>query len=116
MRFPKPLIYRISGSSAQARQYAGVIQNYLKDVGVPASIEAAETNTHFEELRRGNFQMAYGQWVGGNQDPIFYKDLFATSEIPTEARPSKNRSRYSNKELDALLDEAVNTSDRQKGL
>ena len=91
MRFAKPLVYRISGSSAQARQYAGVIQNYLKDVGVPASIEAAETNTHFEELRRGNFQMAYGQWVGGNQDPIFYKDLFATSEIPTEARPSKNR-------------------------
>lgn len=114
MRFSKPLVYRISGSSAQARQYAGVIQNYLKDVGVPASIEAAETNTHFEELRRGNFQMAYGQWVGGNQDPIFYKDLFATSEIPTETRASKNRSRYSNKELDPLLEEAATTFDREK--
>ncbi|MEO8436655.1 MAG: ABC transporter substrate-binding protein [Pyrinomonadaceae bacterium] len=114
MRFSKPLVYRISGSSAQARQYAGVIQNYLKDVGVPASIEAAETNTHFEELRRGNFQMAYGQWVGGNQDPIFFKDLFATSEIPTEARPSKNRSRYSNKELDPLLEEAATTPDKAK--
>ena len=58
--------------------------------------------------------MSYTQWVGGNQDPIFYKDLFATSEIPTEKRPARNRSRYSNKELDALLDEAVNTFDRQK--
>lgn len=114
MRFPKPLIYRISGSSAQARQFAGVIQNYLKDVGVPAAIEAAETNTHFDELRRGNFQIAYGQWVGGNQDPIFYKDLFATSEIPSETRASRNRSRYSNKELDALLDQAVNTFDHAK--
>ena len=113
-RFPKPLVYRISGSSAQARQFAGVIQNYLKEVGVPASIEAAETNTHFDELRRGNFQIAYGQWVGGNQDPIFYKDLFATSEIPSETRASRNRSRYSNKELDALLEEAVNTWDRAK--
>ena len=109
MRLSKPLIYRISGSSAQARQCAGVIQNYLKDVGVPAAIEAAETNTHFDELRRGNFQIAYGQWVGGNQDPIFFKDLFATSEIPSEARASRNRSRYSNKDLDALLEEAVNT-------
>lgn len=114
LRFSKPLIYRISGSSAQARQFAGVIQNYLKDVGVPASIEAAETNTHFDELRRGNFQIAYGQWVGGNQDPIFYKDLFATSEIPSETRASRNRSRYSNKELDALLEEAVNTWDHAK--
>ena len=52
--------------------------------------------------------------MGGNQDPIFFKDLFATSEIPTEARASRNRSRYSNKELDALIDEAVNTFDREK--
>ncbi|MEA2204306.1 MAG: peptide/nickel transport system substrate-binding protein [Blastocatellia bacterium] len=114
MRFPKPLVFRISGSSAQARQYAGVIQNALKVVGIPVSIEAAETNTHFTELRRGNFQIAYGQWVGGNQDPIFYKDLFATSEIPTEARAAKNRSRYSNKELDPLLEEAVTTPDKAK--
>ena len=106
-RFPKPLVFRISGSSVAARQYAGVIQNQLKQVGIPVSIEAAETNTHFQELRRGNFQIAYGQWVGGNQDPIFYKDLFATSEIPTEARASKNRSRYSNPALDPLLEEAV---------
>jgi peptide/nickel transport system substrate-binding protein len=113
-RFPKPLVFRISGSSVAARQYAGVIQNQLKQVGIPVSIEAAETNTHFQELRRGNFQIAYGQWVGGNQDPIFYKDLFATSEIPTESRASKNRSRYSNPALDPLLDEAVNTFDRSK--
>jgi ABC-type transport system substrate-binding protein len=68
----------------------------------------------FDELRRGNFQIFYGQWVGGNQDPIFFKDLFATSEIPTETRASRNRSRYSNKELDLLIDEAVNTFDREK--
>ena len=115
-RFSKPLVYRIVGSSVAARQYAGVIQNYLKQVGIPVSIEAAEINTHFDELRRGHFEIAYGQWVGGNQDPIFYKDLFGTSEIPTETRASRNRSRYSNKEVDALLDEAVNTFDRQKAL
>jgi peptide/nickel transport system substrate-binding protein len=115
-RFSKPLVYRISGSSATARQYAGVVQNYLTQVGIPASIEAAETNTHFDELRRGHFQIAYGQWVGGNQDPIFYKDLFATSEIPTETRAAKNRSRYSNKELDPLLEQAATTLDRQQAL
>jgi peptide/nickel transport system substrate-binding protein len=116
MRFEKPVVYKLSGSSIAGRQYAGVIQNYLKQVGVPMEIQTPEQNTLFDELRRGNFQIAYTQWVGGNQDPIFYKDLFATSEIPTQTRSSRNRSRYSNKDLDALLDEAVNTFDRQKAL
>lgn len=113
-RGDKPIVYKLSGSSVAGRQYAGVIQNYLKDVGIPVEIQTSELNTLFDELRRGNFQMAYGQWVGGNQDPIFYKDLFATSEIPTQTRASRNRSRYSNPELDKLLDEAVNTYDRVK--
>jgi peptide/nickel transport system substrate-binding protein len=116
MRFDKPVVYKLSSSSTAGRQYAGVIQNYLKEVGIPVDIQTPEQNALFDELKRGNFQIAYTQWVGGNQDPIFYKDLFATSEIPTEARPSRNRSRYSNKELDRLLEEAVNTFDRQRAL
>lgn len=115
MRFQKPVVYKVSGSSIAGRQYAGVIQNYLKEVGIPVEIQSPEANTLLDELRRGNFQIAYTQWVGGNQDPIFYKDLFATSEIPTETRPSRNRSRYSNPELDPLLEEAVNTFDRERG-
>jgi peptide/nickel transport system substrate-binding protein len=115
VRLDKPVVYKLSGSSISGRQYAGVIQNQLKDVGIQVDIQTPEQNTLFDELRRGNFQIAYTQWVGGNQDPIFYKDLFATSEIPTQTRPSRNRSRYSNPELDKLLDEAVNTFDRQRG-
>ncbi len=116
MRFAQPIVFRISGSSASARQYAGVIQNYLKNVGIPVSIETSELNVLFEFLRRGQFQMTYGQWVGGNQDPIFYRDLFATSEIPTETRAARNRSRYSNAELDKILDEAVNDYDHEKAM
>jgi peptide/nickel transport system substrate-binding protein len=114
MRFAQPIVFRVSGSSASARQYSGVIQNYLKNVGVPVSIETSELNVLLDSLRRGQFQMTYGQWVGGNQDPIFYRDLFATSEIPTETRASRNRSRYSNPELDKILEEAANTYDHAK--
>jgi peptide/nickel transport system substrate-binding protein len=114
MRFPKPILFRISGSSASARQYASVIQNYLKDVGVPVSIETSELNVLFDLLRRGQFQMTYGQWVGGNQDPIFYHDLFASTEIPTETRAARNRSRYSNPDLDKILEEATNDYDHAK--
>ncbi|HEY3104361.1 MAG TPA: ABC transporter substrate-binding protein [Pyrinomonadaceae bacterium] len=114
MRINKPIVFRISGSSASARQFAGVIQNYLKNVGLPVSIETSELNVLLESLRRGQFQMTYGQWVGGNQDPIFYRDLFATSEIPTETRAARNRGRYSNPELDQILAEAANTYDHAK--
>ena len=115
-RFSKPVIFKISGSSVAARNYANVIMDYLKAVGIPVGIETAELNTLFDQLRVGQFQISYGQWVGGNQDPIFYKDLFATSEIPTQQRASRNRSRYSNPELDGLLEQVVNTFDRQQAL
>ena len=115
MRFQKPVTFKVSSSSTAGRNYAGVIQNNLKEVGIPLDIQTTELNTLFDELRRGNFQIVYSQWVGGNQDPIFYRDLFATSQIPSEKLASRNRSRYSNKELDPLLDEAVNTFDRQRG-
>ena len=113
MRWAKPLLFRISGSSAAARQYAGVIQNYLKNVGVPVSIETSEFNTMRQLVQNGQFQVNYSQWVGGNQDPIFYHDLFATSEIATPTR-GLNRSRYSNPELDKILDEAANIYDHTK--
>jgi peptide/nickel transport system substrate-binding protein len=110
MRWTKPLLFRISGSSAAARQYSGVIQNYLKNIGVPVTIETSEFNTMRQQVQNGQFQVNYSQWVGGNQDPIFYHDLFATSEIATPTR-GLNRSRYTNPELDKILDEAKNTYD-----
>src|SRR5262249_31031653 len=65
MRFDKPLIYKLSGSSISGRQYAGVIQNNLKTGGIPGAIQTKQQNTLFDELHRGNFQIAYTQWVGG---------------------------------------------------
>jgi peptide/nickel transport system substrate-binding protein len=114
MRFDKPIRLGLSGTSAIGRNVAVVVQNQLKEVGIPIEIQTYEGNTLLDEMRRGTFQIGYSQWVGGNQDPIFYKDLFASSEIPTETKISRNRSRYSNPELDRLVEEAVNTFDRQK--
>ena len=83
-------------------------------MGIPVDIQPSEFTTMLDQLRYGQFQMTYGQWVGGNQDPIFYKDLFASSEIPTQTRAARNRSRYENKELDAILEEAANTYDHTR--
>ena len=116
MRLKAPINFKISSASAATRQYVDVIRNYLAQVGIPVDIETLETNTLLEHLRLGDFQMTTSRWVGGNQDPIFLKDLFFSTEIPTQARAGRNRSRYKNPELDRLLDEAVNTAEREKAL
>lgn len=104
-RFSEPIVFRINGSSQGVRQYAGVIQQQLAAVGIPATIDALERNTLLTKMQQGDFQLATGSWIGGNQDPIFLKDLFATKAYA-------NRGKYSNPQLDPILNQAVATADR----
>ncbi|HKC64852.1 MAG TPA: ABC transporter substrate-binding protein [Pyrinomonadaceae bacterium] len=113
MRFKEPLVLKIS-TSAATRQYAGVIQDYLKRVGIPLEIESLENATITDQQIKGEYQMMSRVSVGGNQDPIFLRDLFATSGIPTAERTGFNRTRYSNPELDPILEEAANAADKEK--
>ena len=106
-RFKQPIVLKVNAASAPTRQYAGIIQNQLKQVGIPAEIETVEFNTLLDQQRKGQFQLTTGRWVGGNQDPVYLHDLFRTGAY-------QNRGRYSNPELDRLLDEAINTFDRGK--
>jgi peptide/nickel transport system substrate-binding protein len=116
MRLPKPIVFKVSSASVATRQYVDVIRSYLNKVGIPVEIQTVENNTLLAQLRQGSFQMTTSRWVGGNQDPVFLKDLFHSGEIPTETRASRNRSRYKNPEFDKIIDEAVNTADREKAV
>ncbi|HKR00761.1 MAG TPA: ABC transporter substrate-binding protein, partial [Pyrinomonadaceae bacterium] len=116
MRLQKPINFKISSASAATRQYVDVIRDYLQKVGIPVAIDTVETNTLLAQLRLGEFQMTTSRWIGGNQDPIFLKDLFYSTEIPTQERAGRNRSRYKNPELDRILDEALTTADRTKAV
>jgi ABC-type transport system substrate-binding protein len=107
MRFRAPIVLKVNAGSAPTKQYAGVIQNQLRQVGIPCEIDAVEFNTLLDQQQKGQFQITTGRWVGGNQDPIYLNDLFRTGSF-------RNRGRYSNAELDKIFDEAMNTYDRAK--
>jgi peptide/nickel transport system substrate-binding protein len=107
MRFPKPIIFKIASGSAATSQYAVVIQNYLKQVGIPVEIETLEFNLLLDQMKKGQYQMTTSRWIGGNQDPVFLKDLFTT-------KANFNRTGYSNPALDPILQEAVETLDRER--
>jgi ABC-type transport system substrate-binding protein len=86
----------------------------LKVVGINAEIETLELNTLLAQLKQGQFQMTTSQWAGGNQDPIFLRDLFATTESPDKKDGGRNRSRYSNAEFDKIVAEAVDATVKDK--
>ena len=108
------LKFKFSSGSAATSQYAQVIQNSLKEIGLNVELETLERATLLEQLGKGQFQMNTGIWIGGNQDPIFLKDLFATGAIPDEKIKCCNRSRYSNPEFDKIIEQALSAPNQEQ--
>ncbi len=109
----EPVKFKFGAGNAAVSQYAQVIQNALKGIGLNVEIETLESNVMRQQLALGQFQMNTGRWIGGNQDPIFFKDLFSTGAIPGEKVKCCNRSRYSNPEFDKIIEQAVNAANRE---
>lgn len=111
----EPVKFSYASGNQAVNQYAQVIQNSLKEVGLNVELETFEPQTLLDNLKKGQFQMNTSTWIGGNQDPIFYRDLFASTDTP-ERKPNggRNRARYSNPEFDKIIEEAVSTVDKSK--
>ncbi|MGH9948148.1 MAG: ABC transporter substrate-binding protein, partial [Pyrinomonadaceae bacterium] len=103
-----------SGNAAFS-SFVQVIQSSLREVGFNVDVDPVDPQTLRDNLAHGQFQMNVGVWIGGNQDPIFLKDLFTTAKIPVLPEITCcNRGRYSNAEVDKLLKAAINETDREK--
>ena len=110
----EPIKFKYAASNAAFGQYAQAIQSSLTEVGLNVQIETLDPGTLRQQLAQGQFQLSTGVWIGGNQDPIFLKDLFTTGRIPGENVSCCNRARYSNPDVDKLIDQALNETDRVK--
>ncbi|HVE55926.1 MAG TPA: ABC transporter substrate-binding protein [Pyrinomonadaceae bacterium] len=106
--------FKYASGNQAVNQYSQVIQSSLKDVGLNVELETLEPQTLLESLKNGQFQMNTSIWIGGNQDPIFYRDLFASTDFPEKKLNGRNRARYSNPEFDKIIEEAVKTVDKTK--
>lgn len=110
----EPIKFKFSAGNAAFSSYAQAIQSSLANAGLNIEIETLDPTTLRTQLAQGQFQLNTGVWIGGNQDPIFLKDLFTTGRIPSDTIPCCNRSRYSNPEVDRILEEAINSIDREQ--
>jgi peptide/nickel transport system substrate-binding protein len=91
---------------------ATVIQQDLQRVGIDVDVRSYEFATFFADVIKGNVQLYAMQWVGGAvADPDMLRRVFHSQQVPPSGF---NRGRYSNPEVDRLLDAASRSLDQEE--
>ena len=95
------LTMKISNNE-EYRVQSTVIQQDLKNVGIDLELRSYEFATMFADVLNGNFQVTGLQWVGGSVgDPDILRRVYHSSQMPPVGF---NRGRFSNPEVDRLID------------
>ncbi|HEY3128968.1 MAG TPA: ABC transporter substrate-binding protein [Acidobacteriota bacterium] len=101
------LDYKAS-TTAEFVHQAEIIQENLRRVGINVQIHTLELATVLSDVRRGSFELYSLRWVGANLFTDIFNFVFHSKSAPPAGA---NRGRYANPQVDALLDEANQTSD-----
>jgi peptide/nickel transport system substrate-binding protein len=107
------LTLKVSNSEFNRLQ-SSVIQQNLRDVGIELDVRTYEFATLYADVLAGNFQLYTLQWTAGAlADPDILRRVFHSKQAPPAGF---NRGRYSNPQVDALLDEASASADQSRRL
>jgi len=90
-----------------SRKIGEALQEQMRRVGVDLELQSLERQKLNEDMIQGNFQLYLNTLVGGNQSPDIFKLVYGSKSIPPNGQ---NRSRYSNPQIDKLLDDAQTAS------
>ncbi len=104
----RSLILKTS-STPQAVENGRVIAHQISASSLQVQVQSFEWGTFYEDIKKGQFQLALMRWVG-TVDPDIYRLAFHSKEKP----PGRNRGSYVNPALDPLLDKAAFENDIQK--
>ncbi len=87
---------------------AEIIQAMLRRVGIEVRIRSNEWATFYDDMQRGNFDIAAMPWIG-IRDPHHYLMVFDSRMPPPRGM---NRGDYSNAQMDALVEAGDATLDQ----
>lgn len=90
---------------------AAVLQQQLAKVGIALDLRSYEFATFYSDVTRGAFQMYSLHWSDGNEQPDIFSYVFSSSNFSPQGA---NRGHYSNVRLDALLDDASQSTDQSR--
>lgn len=99
-----------TSTAEMSRRLAEALQRQLSEAGIEVTIRSYEWGTFYADIKAGNFQMFGLQWVGIT-DPDIYGEVFHSGSIPPAGA---NRGRYTNPEVDRLVEEGRRTEDVRK--
>jgi len=94
-----------------ARLLAAVLQQQLAKIGIALDLRSYEFATFYSDLTRGAFEMARGNWIGGNENPDILRWTYSSGSFPPHGG---NRGFYANPAFDALLGDAAGTLDQNR--
>ncbi|GAB3790663.1 glutathione ABC transporter substrate-binding protein [Virgibacillus kimchii] len=84
------------------------VQSQLQEIGIDAEVEVLEWGAYLEQTANGEHDMFVIGWTSGTGDPDYsVYSLFHSNSVGAPG----NRTFTENEELDALLDEARQTTD-----
>jgi peptide/nickel transport system substrate-binding protein len=84
-----------------------IMQAMLRRVGIEVRIRSNEWATFYDDMQRGNFDIAAMPWIG-IRDPHHYRMVFDSQSMPPHGL---NRGSYSNPEMDRLVEAGDATID-----
>jgi len=102
---PTVTITEVGGGANVGFDTQAMVEMWKQNLGVDVQIEQTEAATFFEDLDSGRLQMFVTGWIMDYPDPEDVLDVHFYS------KSRLNNTRYSNPELDALLEEARTEQD-----
>lgn len=98
------LVYKCAPEGARMGE---ILQAMLRRVGIEVRIRSNEWATFYDDMQRGNFDIAAMPWIG-IRDPHHYYMVFDSKMTPPRGL---NRGNYSNLEMDRLVEAGDATID-----
>ena len=95
-----------TSTDATTRVLAAVLQQQLRAIGIDLQIRTYEFATFYSDVTKGAYQVHSLRWIGGNQDPDIFENIFSSASF---APKRQNRTYYSNPRVDALIASARST-------
>lgn len=106
-----PIQFTTSGQGADVGPVDDAILQMWKDnLGITVEVQQVEAATFFDEVRKGSYQMWDAGWAADYPDPENFLDINFYSQSKL------NDAKYSNQQVDSMLEQARTEQDSTKRL
>lgn len=92
---------------------AQIYADFLKKVGIDASVRIKEWSALYEDMKKGQFEIFSAIWTPVT-DPDLYYFVHHSASIPSEEHFGGNRHGYKNDDIDQLIELGRSTMEAEK--